>query len=132
MIVLCLSNTSLKNTVTACPKIIGSETFIIVAFICKENNMFFSLASFICSSRKLKRAFLLITVASITSPSNKGVFSFKTVTSPALSTNSILTLPALETVTDFSLEKKSPFSIVDTCVLESLDQAPMECGFFLA
>ena len=32
------SNTSLKNTVTAWPKMIGSDTFIMVAFRCSENS----------------------------------------------------------------------------------------------
>ncbi len=39
---------------------------------------------------------------------------------------------AAEMVTDCSLEKKSPWSMVATWVAESDDQTPMECGFFLA
>ena len=31
-------------------------------------------------------------------------------------------------VTDFSVERKSPSLIVETCVLESFDHAPIECG----
>ncbi len=33
-----LSKTDLKNALTQWPKIMGSETFIMVAFICSENN----------------------------------------------------------------------------------------------
>ena len=32
------------------------------------------------------------------------------------------------TVTDCSVERKSPSPIVDTCDLESVDHAPIECG----
>ena len=45
-----------------------------------------------------------------------------------LPTNSIFTLVAAGTVTDFSLEKKSSLPIVPTVVFESADHAPMECG----
>ena len=31
-------------------------------------------------------------------------------------------------MTDFSVERKSPSLIVETCVLESFDHAPIECG----
>src|ERR1035437_1031335 len=43
-------------------------------------------------------------------------------------TNSMRTVVAAGTVTDFSLEKKSLWPRVATEVFESGDQAPMECG----
>ena len=64
----CLANRSAKNTSTAWPKMIGSETFIIVAFMCSENSTPFALASAICSARNVRSAATLITVESMTSP----------------------------------------------------------------
>ena len=78
----CFANKSLKKTLTACPKIIGSETFIIVAFICNENNTFCFFASAISVSKKDNNAFLLKVVASMISPAKREIFSFKTVDSP--------------------------------------------------
>ncbi len=73
---------------------IGSETFIIVAFRCSENSTPCCLASAICACTKLASARLLITAASMISPACTAVFSFSTVTLPSLPTSSILTLPA--------------------------------------
>ena len=50
---LYLLNISSKNRRITCPKIIGSLTFIIVAFICNESKTFDFLASTICSFIKL-------------------------------------------------------------------------------
>ena len=106
--------TSSKNTFTAWPKIMGSETFIIVAFICSENSTPFSLASFTCSLRNFKRAFLLIRLASITSPLSRCKLSLSTFLSPLLEVNSIFTSVSSLRVRDFSLALKSPPSIVAT------------------
>ena len=111
---------------------IGSETFIMVAFMCKENNTPFSFASFIWSSRKVVKAVLLMKVASITSSASRGNFSFRTVIFWKWPTNSILASVALAMVVDFSLEKKSPLLMDATCVLESGLHAAILCGFFLA
>ena len=128
----CFANKSLKKTLTACPKIIGSETFIIVAFICNENNTFCFFASVISVSKKDNNAFLLRVVASIISPAKREIFSFNTVDSPFEAMCSIRTVVGFVTVIDFSLCAKSPAVIVATCVFESDVQTPMECGFFLA
>ena len=40
---------SLKKTFTAWPKMMGSETFIMVAFMCSENSTPSALAAAICS-----------------------------------------------------------------------------------
>ncbi len=67
-----------------------------------------------------------MTVPSIISPALRGVFSFRTLTAPSGATNSILTLVASGTVTDFSLEKKLFLPMVPTLVFESGDHLPME------
>ncbi len=54
---------------------IGSETFIMVAFRCRDSSTSCCLASAICASKNSRRAFLLITLASITSPAFSAVFS---------------------------------------------------------
>ena len=51
---------------------------------------------------------------------------------PFLSVNSIRTVVASGTVTDFSLVAKSPRLMVATCVFESGFQGPSLCGCFLA
>jgi hypothetical protein len=51
---------------------------------------------------------------------------------PSLPANSIFTSVASATQTDFSFEKKSSLPMVPTVVFESADQAPIECGCFLA
>ena len=77
-------------------------------------------------------------VASRISPALSGVFSLRTTVGSCLpsgagfGTNSMRTVVAAGTVTDFSLEKKSSWPIVPTEVFEVGDHAPMECGCFLA
>ena len=68
----CSAKTSAKNARTAWPKMIGSETFIIVAFRCSEKRTPCSLASSICSSRKASSARRRITAPSKISPSATG------------------------------------------------------------
>ena len=51
-----------------------------------------------------------------------------TVAAPSAATNSIRSVSSVPTVTDFSVERKSPSDIVETCDLESFDHAPIECG----
>ena len=82
---------------------IGSETFIMVAFRCTENSTPCFFASAICASMKLASARLLITAASMISPASKAVFGFSTVWLPSLPNHSMLTLPACSTTTDFSV-----------------------------
>jgi len=111
---------------------IGSETFIIVAFMCSENSTPRSLASATCSARNERNAETLITVESITSPASSGNSDFSTVTVPSEPTYSIRTSAGAATVTDCSFDAKSPDSIVATWVCESLDHAPIECGLLRA
>ena len=129
---LYFSNNSEKYTSTAWPKIIGSLTFIMVAFMCRESKSPLSVASFICSCKKPRSAFLCITVASMISPESSVMFCFKICLFPEVSVSSILTLVGVSMVTEVSLFLKSPWLIVATCVLELDDQAPILCGFFLA
>ena len=76
----CLANTSAKNTSTAWPNMIGSETFIIVAFRWSENSTPWSRASAICSARNVRSAATSMTVESTTSPASTGSESLSTVT----------------------------------------------------
>ena len=112
---------------------IGSETFIIVAFRCTEKSTFSALARAICSARKVRSAATRITVASTTSPARTGIESLRTVTAavgvdvldPEDVVGSAMT-------TDCSLARKSSAVIVATLVLESGDQAPIRCGCWRA
>ena len=124
----CSSNTSAKNARTAWPKMIGSETFIIVAFRCSEKRTPCSSASSICSARKASSARRRITAPSTISPSTTGT-SLSTVTVPSSATCSIRSSSSASSVTDCSVERKSPSLIVATWVLESFDQSPIECGW---
>ena len=137
----CFVNRSLKKTRTARPNMMGSETFIIVAFKWREKSTPSFLACAICWAKKAPRAFLLMKVASRISLACRVVFSFRTTTWAALAiasgvapagagagTNSRRTLVAAGTVIDFSLEKKSSCPMVATLVFEVGSQAPMECG----
>jgi hypothetical protein len=69
-----------------------------------------------------------MTVPSMTSPAFSEVLSFNTFVVPSAATNSMRTLVAAGTVTDFSFEKKSSFPMVTTVVFESGDHLPIECG----
>ena len=124
----CSSKTSLKNVRTAWPKMIGSETFIIVAFRCTENRTPCSRASSICSARNASSALRRMTAASTISPACTSRPSLSVVLVPSAASCSIVSVSASESVTERSECRKSPSSIVETCVLESLDHSPIECG----
>ena len=112
----------------------GSETFIIVALRCNENKVPSIFVASICSFKKTLSALADIKVASTTVPTGKEIPSFRTVVVPPSVTSSILTVPACSfvNVTEVSLDRKSPEAIVDTRVLLSADQTPIECGFAMA
>ncbi len=124
----CSVNTPAKYERTTWPKMIGSETFIIVAFRCTENRTPRSLASAICCDRNASSARRRITAASTTSPSSTPNASLSTVTAPPGATYSMRISPSPSIVTDFSVVRKSPTPIVETCVLDSSDHSPIECG----
>ena len=105
---------------------IGSETRIIVALRCTENRTPWRLAWLICSVRKASRAAWRITAASSTVPSVMLIRPLRTVTVPSLRTCSMRTWLSRFTVTDCSVERKSPSLIVATWERESLDHGPME------
>jgi hypothetical protein len=111
---------------------IGSETFIIVAFMCREKRTPLAPASAIWSARKERRAATSMTVESITSPASTGTERLSSTTAPSAPTCSMRTLPSAATVSDCSLERKSWSPIVATCVFDSGDHAPIECGCDLA
>jgi hypothetical protein len=72
-------NTSGRNARTTWPKMIGSETFIIVAFKCTENNTPSALARAICAVKNSCSAATCNAVASTTSPASTGTASRNTV-----------------------------------------------------
>jgi len=100
----CAANTSAKNTFTAWPKMMGSETFIIVALRCSENSRLCALAPWTWSIRKSTSARRLMKVASSTSPSWSWSPSFSTLTRPSALTCSILAVVAAARVTERSFE----------------------------
>ena len=119
--------TSGRKARTTWPKMIGSETFIIVALRCTEKSTPSALARAICSVRKASSAATRRTVASTTSPSSTVRPSLRTVV-PASVTSWMVRVSADGSTTDSSLERKSSAVMVATWVLESELQAPMECG----
>lgn len=69
-----------------------------------------------------------MTAPSSTSPASSGASGRRTVTVPSVATCSMRKVVAAGTVTDSSVERKSPSLIVATCDADSEDQAPIECG----
>ncbi|MNF06494.1 hypothetical protein D3C80_2064530 [compost metagenome] len=69
---------------------IGSETFIIVAFKCADNKTPAALVSAISFATNAFKAERLSAELSITSPAFKGAKPFNSVTAPSAATNSIL------------------------------------------
>ena len=110
----------------------GSETFIMVAFRWAEKRTPSSLARATWAARNSSRAAARITVPSMTSPARTGKAFFRTLTEPSSRTSWMAMVPSASMTTDFSLERKSSLPMVATLVLESADQAPMECGFWRA
>ena len=109
----------------------GSLTFIMVAFMCRLSSTPLWRASAISASRKASSARRDRKVLSMISPAWRGSF-FSTVTVPSAATCSMRASVAWAMVTDCSLWKKSPAPMVATWVRESDDQAPMRCGFWRA
>ena len=99
-----------------------------VALRWSENSTPLALASAICAARNATRAALLMTVASTISPASTGIDSLSTVVVPSAATSSMRTRAVGATVVERSLARKSPRGHVATWVLESGDQAPIECG----
>jgi len=128
----CLSKTGLKKARTAWPKMIGSETFIIVAFRWMLHRAPVARASATSRSRNETSAARLMKVASRMSPAFSLMPSLRTVTAPSAAANSMRAVVAAGIVTDFSLPKKSPAAIEATCALQSAVQAPILCGLALA
>jgi hypothetical protein len=118
-----------KNASMTWPKMIGSETFIMVAFRCTESRTSSRLARSTCSARNASRAAARITVPSTTSPASTGTDSLSTVVLPSSATRRIVRVSSPSMTTDFSLSRKSSAPIVATFVLDSAVHSPMRCGF---
>ena len=121
-----------KKACTTWPKMIGSETFIIVALRCAENSTSSALARAICSVRKRRSAATSMNVPSTTSPASTLTPSLSTVSVPSAATCSMRQGVVGGSTTDFSLEKKSSLPMVATLVLESVLHAPIRCGCVFA
>ena len=122
------AKTSGRNARTTWPKMIGSETFIIVALRWTENSTSSSWARAICSVRNSRRAATRMTVPSTTSPARTGTDSWSTVVSPLSPTSSIRSEPSDAMTADFSLVRKSSAVMCATLVFDSDDHSPIECG----
>ncbi len=112
---------------------IGSETFIIVAFRCRENRTPRCLASATCSARNERNAETLITVESITSPASSGNSVFSTVTVPSEPTCSMRT--SRRSVDGHRLLVRCEVAANPSSRRGSGSRsttAPIECGFFRA
>ncbi len=121
-----------KKARTTWPKMIGSETFIIVAFRCTENSTPSALARAICAVRNSRSGATRSTEASTTSPLRTGTDSRSTVVVPSSPASSMRSEPSSAMTADFSVERKSSAPMVATFVFESAVQAPMRCGWALA
>lgn len=121
-----------KKARTTWPKMIGSETFIMVALRWTENSTPSALARSTWAVRNSRRAATRITEASTTSPASTGTRSRSTVALPSSATSSMRSAPSAAITADFSVERKSFWPMVATLVSESADQAPMRCGWVLA
>ena len=108
---------------------IGSETFIIVAFRCSEKSSPCSLASAICSCQERierpgahHRAVDDLALQHLDAALEHGRRAVgRDVLDPQL-------VGLVGIVTDSSVERKSPSDIVATCERLSFDHAPIECG----
>ena len=117
-----------KKVRTAWPKMIGSGTFIIVAFRCSENSTSSALARAICSVRNASSFGALIVATSTISPAITFTGSRRVVVVPSSATSSMRSESSAGMTTDFSVERKSPSVMCATFVLESGDHLPMLCG----
>ena len=117
-----------KKARTTWPKMIGSETFIIVAFRCTEKSTPSSLARAIWASRKVRRSATRITAASTTSPARTAMGGRSSLTVPSAATSSTDRLESAAITADCSVERKSPEDMWATLVRDSGDQAPMRWG----
>ena len=88
------SNTAGRNARTTWPKMIGSETFIIVALRCTENRTSSAAARAIWASRNSCSAATCIAVASTISPASTGTDSRSTVDEPSAASSWMRRLPS--------------------------------------
>ena len=122
------SKSGANHARTPCPKMIGSETFIMVAFMCSENSTPLSFAQSTCFSRKEVKEALHMNEESTTSPDSTATGARSSVAFPDSSVNVMCTWPASVIVTDCSWLKKSPSVMLDTWLSESADHFPMRWG----
>ena len=114
---------------TPCPKMIGSDTFIMVAFMCSENSTPLSFAQATCFCRNEVNESLHIKEESTTSPASTATGVRSSVAFPDWSVKVMCRWPASVIVTDCSWLKKSPSVMLETWLSESADHLPMRWGF---
>ena len=118
-----------KKAWTTWPKMIGSETFIIVAFRCTENSTPSALARAICSARNVRSAATPHDgrVDDLVGEHRHGLAQHggRAVGADQLDPQRSV---RRRCTADFSLERKSSWPIVATLVFDSADQAPIGAG----
>src|SRR5690606_39641978 len=105
-------------TSTIAPKMIGSETFIMVAFKCADNKIFFSFASAMADATKAFSLESVITEESITSPAFRFARPFNSLTEPSAATNSILNCVSCSRSEEHTSELQSRENLVCRLLLE--------------
>ena len=120
-----------KNARTACPKMIGSDTFIIVALRWSEKSTPLALASAICSARNVEQRRLahdrgVDDLAGVSTGIDVLQHGGGAVGGRRSSMRSVPSASAI--VTDRSLSGSRRRPSWTTWVLESGDHAPIECG----
>ena len=119
-----------RTSRTTCPKMIGSETFIMVALRWTENSTPSALAPADLLGAGTRRARpTCIAVASTTSPASTGTASLSTVAVPSSPTSSIRSVSSAARITaEFSLRAEVVGGHGGDVGPRVGDQAPIECG----
>ena len=107
---------------------IGSLTFIIVAFRCTEYRTSSALAASSVSARKASSAAADRNVASMISPGRTFRPVLSGVTVPSSATCWIVSTSSLGMTTDFSFDLKSSWPIVATRVFDPAANGLLRCG----
>ena len=128
----CWSSTGLTKVRTAAPNKMGSDTFIMVAFMCNEYSAPSAWMRPISSVKNASSLAMDMAAQSTISPSCSARPPFKTVRVPSSATCTMSAVVAAGKVTLCSEPKKSPSVMLATRALLSDAQAPMRCGCFLA
>ncbi len=122
------AKTSGKKARTTWPKMIGSDTFIIVALRWTENSTPSSFARWIWAVRNSRSGPTRMAVASTISWASTGTDSRSTVLLPSSPVSVMVRVSSAGSTADFSEERKSSAVMCATLVFDCGDHAPMRCG----